>query len=134
MLRKRNRMMEQRVAQIRDAVTDRWDKLSARDVQMLSDTLNELRELLEQRTAGRQRRVNLEPVLAAYATQRDALDGVVTKAAEQLGKRTHAVSQQAGRITKQTGETFRTKPLVAALVGAGLGLLVMTTVGRRYLE
>ncbi len=128
MLRRKNRDMEKRVRQIREAVTERWEKLSDRDLETLSNTFNELQEMLGKRyeQKRKQARLDLKPLISAYEEKREVLDDVVSTATQQFGK-------QASELTVHAGKTMQQKPWVAALAGAALALLVVFTVGRRYL-
>jgi len=128
MLRRKNRDMEKRVRQIREAVMERWEKLSDRDLETLSNTFNELQEMLGKRyeQKRKQTRVDLKPLMSAVEAKREVLDDVVTTATQQISK-------QAGELTVQAGKTMQQKPWVAVLAGMAVGLLVVFTVGRRYL-
>ncbi len=128
MLRRKNRDMEKRVRQIREAVMERWEKLSDRDLETLGNTFNELQEMLGKRyeQKRKQARVDLKPLMSAVEAKREVLDDVVSTATQQIGK-------QAGALTVQAGKTMQQKPWVAALAGMAFGLLVVFTVGRRYL-
>jgi ElaB/YqjD/DUF883 family membrane-anchored ribosome-binding protein len=128
MLRRHNRDMEKRVRQIREAVMERWEKLSDRDLETLSNTFSDLQEMVSKRyeQKRKQARLDLKPLMSAYEAKREVLDDVVSTATHQIGK-------QAGELTVQAGKTMQQKPWVAALAGAALSLLLIFTVGRRYL-
>ena len=107
---------------------ERWEKLSDRDLETLSNTFDELQEMLGKRyeQKRKQARVDLKPLMSAVEAKREVLDDVVTTATQQISK-------QAGELTVQAGKTMQQKPWVAVLAGMAVGLLVVFTVGRRYL-